>query len=130
MVILLYSMSAEKLAINFFKNWVEKQGLELRDTQRSGVGYDFEVTGVDGSIKKYEVKGTTKEMKIPNMSLNEFDDKIMKADFLFVVGNIHEEGREVCYAIPREAIKPENLELKQTYRIARFQNQQKMGQCW
>ena len=56
------------------------------------------------------------------MWVSEFDNnKRLKADFLFVVGNILKKGKEVKYLIPREEIKPDNLRLLQTYNLRCFQ---------
>ncbi len=119
---------AEIIGINIFKEWVGNKG-EITNTSRVGVGYDFEVKWLDtGLVEKYEVKGTTKILKIPDMSIVEFDDnQSLKADYLFVVGNVLDIGNEVLYKIPRNALSPENLKLKQTYHIRLFQNRNKMG---
>ncbi len=119
--------TTEKLGIECFIKWVESQGGKLENCSRKGVGYDFEVIRPNSIKGSYEVKGTKKELNIPDMSVNEFDKKVLKADWLFVVGNVHKNGEEKCYKIPREALKKENLKLKQTYHIRLFQNRSKMG---
>lgn len=119
---------AEVLAIEYFIKWVGNRGI-LTDTSRRGVGYDFIVKWrKSGKNEKYEVKGTKKPLKIPDMHVNEFDKhKRLKADYIFVVSNVHSAGKEICYKIPRNALTKENLRLKQTYHIRLFQNKNKMG---
>ena len=72
------------------------------------------------------MRGTKKEYKIPDMSVKEFKKKTLIADFLFVVGNVFNK-KKVLYKIPRKALKPDNLVLKETYHISRFQNRKCMG---
>jgi len=119
---------AELLGIAAFKNWVGNNG-EINDTSRLGVGYDFKVKWKDTGLEEtFEVKGTSKTLKIPDMSIVEFDDKHkLKADYLFVVGNVYNPGEEVFYKIPRVALTKDNLKMKQSYHIRLFQNQKKMG---
>ncbi len=119
---------AETLGLLAFKNWVGDRG-EILNTSRDGVGYDCKVKWKDtGLAETYEIKGTAKVLKIPDMSVVEFDESHrLKADFLFVAGNVFETGKEVLFKIPREALTEENLKLKQTYHIRLFQNQKKMG---
>jgi len=119
----------EIIGILLFKKWVGEKG-EIFDTSRHGVGYDFKVKWNDTGIEEtFEVKGTTKIMKIPDISIREFDsDKNLKADYLFVAGNLSNPGQEIIYVIPRKALTNENLKLKQTYHIRLFQNKKKMGQ--
>gem|GEM_PF-4260101 len=118
----------EILGISVFKKWIGERG-EIFDTSRHGVGYDFKVKWNDTGLEEtFEVKGTAKIMKIPDMSIREFDsDKRLRADYLFVAGNLFNSGQEILYKIPREAMSEENLKLKQTYHIRLFQNKKKMG---
>ena len=119
---------AETLGIKKFIKWVGKRG-KITDTSRDGVGYDFKVKWHKMRlIETYEVKGSSKTHKIPDMSIREFNNKgILKADWLFVVGNVNKKGKEVIYKIPRKAIKKDNLKLKQAYHIAKFQNKKTMS---
>ena len=116
----------EQAAMKFVKDWAKKQKITVRDAHGKGVGYDYEFIHPDGKTEKVEVKGTKKEYKIPDMSVKEFEKKRLIADFLFVIGNVLSKER-ILYKIPREAIKPENLKLKETYHIRRFQNRKNMG---
>ncbi len=123
-------MNTEQKAIKYFKKWVLSldKHAKMTDTSREGVGYDFLITWNNGKKEKFEIKGTRKLHKIPDMSINEFDKtKRLKADFLFVVGNLEEHNRPVFYKIPKNRIAPENLSLKQTYEIKRFQNRKNMS---
>jgi hypothetical protein len=116
----------EQTAMKFVKDWAEKQKIVVRKTSRMGFGYDYEFTHPDGRTEKVEVKGTKKEYKIPDMSVREFDEKKrLKADFLLVVGNVLNKEK-ILYRIPRKDIKPENLSLKQTFHIRKFQNRKNM----
>jgi len=116
----------EQIAMKFIKDWAEKQKIRVEEKHRKGVGYDYEFVYPNGRIEKIEVKGTEKDLKIPDMSVREFDKKRLKADFLLVVGNVLSK-QKVLYKIPRKAIKPEDLVLKKTYHIRRFQNRKSMG---
>jgi len=113
--------------MKFVKDWAEKKRITVEEKSRKGVGYDYQFIYPNGRIEKIEVKGTEKNLKIPDMSVREFDKKKrLKADFLLVVGNVF--GRQkVLYKIPRKALRPENLVLKETYHIRRFQNRKSMG---
>lgn len=115
----------EQAAMKFVRDWAEKRKITVKDTHGKGVGYDYEFIYPDGKIEKVEVKGTKKEHKIPDMSVKEFHKKKLIADYLFVVGNVLGKDR-ILYKIPRKAIKPENLKLKETYHIRRFQNRKNM----
>ena len=117
----------EVAAMEYIKNLLNKNGMKCQDTSRDGKGYDLEV--IDGERRiKLEVAGTQKECKIPDRSAYEFDNsKRLKADYLVVVGNCLSEDEERVYFIPRDAIRPENLRLKQSYHIARFQSCKNMG---
>jgi hypothetical protein len=113
--------------MKFVKNWAEKKRIKVKEKSRKGVGYDYEFIYPDGKTAKVEVKGTEKNLGIPDMSVREFDkEKKLKADFLLVVCNVLSK-QKTLYKIPRKAIKPENLVLKQTYHIRRFQNKKCMG---
>jgi hypothetical protein len=117
----------EQIAIDFVRSWAEKKGIRVEPTSRKGVGYDYQFIYPDGKIEKIEVKGTEKNLRIPDMSVREFDkNKTLRADFLLVVGKVLSE-QKVLYRILRKAIKPENLFLKETYHIRRSQNRKCMG---
>jgi transposase len=81
----------------------------------------------DGKIEKVEVKGVSKPYGIPDMRVNEFRNKRLKADYLLVVENVTTPRKRRLYKIPRIAIKPNNLILLQTYRITRFQGKKNMN---
>ena len=111
--------------MKFVKDWAEKRKIAVKDMHGKGVGYDYEFIHPDGKTEKVEVKGTKKEYKIPDMSVKEFHKKRLIADSLFVVGNVLSKEK-ILYRIPREAFKPGNLKLKETYHISRFQNRKNM----
>jgi hypothetical protein len=115
----------EQAAMKFVRDWAEKQQISVKSTHRAGVGYDYEFKYPDGKVEKVEVKGTKGIDKIPDLSLREFDNKILKADFLLVVGNVLDE-KKVLYKIPKQAICNDNLLLKQSYQICKFQNRKNM----
>lgn len=116
----------EQIAMKFVKDWAEKQKIKVEEKYRMGVGYDYEFIHPHGKTEKVEVKGTKKEYKIPDMSVREFDEKKkLKADFLLVVGNVLSKEK-ILYKIPRKDIKPENLSLKQTFHIRKFQKRKNM----
>jgi hypothetical protein len=115
----------EQAAMKFVRGWAEKQKIIVKPTHREGVGYDYEFTYPDGKVEKIEVKGTKGIDKIPDMSAREFENKILKADFLLVVGNLLNEEK-ILYKIPRQAIGKNNLLLKQSYQICKFQNRKNM----
>jgi len=112
---------AELRSIEFVKRWAEKKGITVRKPSSKGAGYDLEFVHPDGGVEKIEVKGSSKVYSIPDMRVSEFEGKSLKADFLYVVGNVLSPGEEHLYVIPRGALKPENLRLRQTYFISRFQ---------
>jgi hypothetical protein len=119
----------EKTAYEIFENWAKNNGFKIKDMRYAGIGYDYKIIDNEGKLITFEIKGSKRINSIPDMSVAEFDqNKRLKADFLFVINNIHEKGKEIIFKIPRNSIKPENLLLKQTYRIERFQNKKIMKQ--
>jgi hypothetical protein len=125
--------SAEKLGESAFKSWAKKEGaIEIIPKSRNGVGYDFKVKWKDRrnnrkKIGTFEVKGTKRKLGIPDMSVNEFKNYKLKADFIFVAGNVFGPGENILYKIPRKALTRKNLKLKKTYHIKLFQNEREMG---
>jgi len=117
---------AEELGCKVFERWIRKEkGLEPEKCQRKGVGYDYKIVYKDGRVETYEVKGSEKEKHaIPDMYYSEVDARTrkLKANYLFVVNNVFESGKEVAYKIAREEFKRENFKLKKVWRVARFQN--------
>ena len=120
----------EKRAYEIFEEWAKGKNLEIRDCKRKGKGYDYETEDASGKKTTYEVKGSKHENAIPDLHENEVvNGKHLKADFLFVVGNVLKEGKEVIYLIPRHVLKPDNFRLNpRTYRIVYFQNKKVMGE--
>jgi hypothetical protein len=116
----------EVIAMQFVRTWAGKQGITVKDVSRRGLGYDYRFTSPGGKTVRVEVKGVSKPCGIPDMRVNEFRNKRLKADYLLVVGNITPPKRKRLYKIPRNAIKPNNLKLLQTYRITRFQGKKNM----
>ncbi len=116
----------ETEAMRFVSKWAISKGITPRDVSRKGLGYDYQFTCADGKIEKVEVKGVSKPYGIPDMRVNEFRSRRLKADYLLVVGNAMSPGKQRLYRIPRNAIKPTNLILLQTYRITRFQGKKNM----
>jgi hypothetical protein len=113
-------------AMQFVRKWAKSKGIDPIDVSHSGRGYDYQFKHEDGKIEKVEVKGVSKSYGIPDMRVNEFRNKRLKADYLFVVGNVATHRKRRVYKIPRNAIKPKNLILLQTYRITRFQGKKNM----
>jgi hypothetical protein len=116
----------EVKAMRYVRKWAKEHRITPRDMSRKGLGYDYLFVYHDGRTEKVEVKGVSKPYGIPDMRLNEFRNKRLKADYLMVVGNATSPRRERLYRIPRNAIKPKNLKLLQTYRIIRFQGKKNM----
>jgi hypothetical protein len=116
----------ESAAMRFVRRWAQSKGIAVKDVSRSGLGYDYRFTYHDGKIEKVEVKGISKPYGIPDMRVNEFRNKRLKADHLLVVGCATSPKKRRLYKIPRNAIKPNNLKLLQTYRITRFQAKKNM----
>jgi hypothetical protein len=115
----------ENEAIKFVVNWAESQGINVYNFHKKGVGYDLEFKYPDGKVEKVEVKGTKAVYRVPDLSVREFKDKKLKADYLLVVGNVLGEEK-ILFRIPRDAIPKESLVLKKTYYVRQFQNKKNM----
>jgi hypothetical protein len=115
----------EKNAMTFVEKWSIKHRIKFQRKKKSGYDYDFIFP--NGTVKKIEVKGTSKVDKIPDLYESEVKDMKIVADFLYVVGNVRNRGNEILYVIPRDDIKSENLRPSGRWRIARFQNKKTMG---
>jgi hypothetical protein len=90
-------------------------------------GFDL-IARKSGEEITNEVKGTTVPWGIPDPYVTEFDKTTLRlvADFLYVVYFLSTEPPFVC-AIPREALKPEDIVLKFGYRIkGRFKNKKSL----
>jgi len=90
--------------------------------KREHTGYDL-IAEQGGMSFKIEMKGYSHLWGIPDPYLTEFDaSRKLVADFLYVVYFIDRKKPTVCI-IPRDAIKPEFVVPKQSYRLsARFKN--------
>lgn len=124
----------EKKSYEIFKRWVDDKGMKITKdytlNREERKGYDFEVRNQNGEILKFEVKGSTHKNAIPDLRDSEVENRKLKADFLFVVGNLFQKGeKEIKYKISKDKIKPENFVLRKSYYIRRFQNQKNMRDC-
>ncbi len=81
-------------------------------------GYDLLATKDGEKTLKIEVKGCTRPWGIPDPYVTEFDEnKALIADYLYVVYLLPHEAPRLC-AIPRNALKPEDIRPKSGYRIS------------
>ena len=117
---------AEVAGVDYVIQWAKKRKIKVTPTHRDGVGYDLKFEYPDGSVEKIEVKGSRKPHAIPDMRVSEFEKFELKADYMYVVGNVLAKGNERLYRIPKSAIKAEHLSLRQTYHIRRFQGRKNM----
>lgn len=114
----------ERRGYELFERWVLKNGMTFERCKGSGVGYDYKVTDRNGKVESYEVKGSKHVRAIPDLFWTEVDAKkrTLKANYLFITGNILEPGKEVHYRIARKKFKPDNFTPRQTWHVSRFQN--------
>ena len=117
---------AEVEAMRFVRRWAESHKIRVKDVSHEGLSYDYQFTYQNGKTDKVEVKGVSKPYGIPDMRVNEFLRKRLKADYLLIVANIVSGKRRRLYKILREDIKPSNLKILHTYRITRFQGRRNM----
>ena len=115
----------EQKAIAAATRYLTNRGYVVEDVSknREHRGYDL-IAEQNGASLKIEVKGCSRLWGIPDPYLTEFDaNRKLIADFLYVVYFIDGEKPTVCI-IPRDAIKPEFVMPKQSYRVsARFKNE-------
>lgn len=115
----------EQKAIAVATQYLRNRGYAVEDVskKREHKGYDLIAEQNDASLK-IEVKGCSRLWGIPDPYVTEFDDeRRLVADFLYVVYFIGCEEPTVCI-IPRDAIKPEFVLPKHSYRVsARFKNE-------
>ena len=109
-------MAAEKYVMKRASN----EGITVEDMRGRRKGYDFTFRMKDGRRLNIEVKGSNKKFPgIPDIRTSEFERKKLKADFLILVWPALARTRSL-YIIPRDAIRPANLELLHTYRVRGF----------
>lgn len=82
----------EKLGYKLFEKWAKPKGQTFE--RSNALGYDDIVIDKDGSRWKSEVKNSKRHT--------------LKADFLFVTGNILELGEEVHFCIHRKTLNHRN----------------------
>ena len=115
----------EQKAIAAATRYLTNRGYVVEDVSknREHRGYDL-IAEQNGVLLKIEVKGCSHLWGIPDPYVTEFDANLkLVADFLYVVYFIDGEKPTVCI-IPRDAIKPEFVMPKQSYRVsARFKNE-------
>ena len=121
----------ENRAISVAKEYLRNQGYTVEDVSR-GKGPQSEHRGYDlvahkaEETLKIEVKGCTRPWGIPDPYVTEFDsERRLVADFLYVV-YFSDSETQLC-AIPRDALKPEDIVPKHGYRIrSRFKNKKSL----
>jgi len=128
-------MKIEKLseeAIKLAKKIEKSNGaVEVKDVQLEGgeyAGYDLLSIYPNGKKLKIEVKGATRFHGIPDPYITEFDKETreMKADYFYVFYFPRDEdepkygSKPIFYKIPKEAIKSNNLEIKEGWKIKKF----------
>src|SRR5712692_10159638 len=115
----------ESRAIAAATRYLTNRGYTVEDVSknREHKGYDL-IAEQNGASLKIEVKGCGRLWGVPDPYLTEFDaSRKLVADFLYVVYFIDGEKPTVC-TIPRDAIRPEFVMPKQSYRISsRFKNE-------
>ena len=115
----------EQKAIAAATRYLTNRGYAVEDVskKREHRGYDL-VAEQGGVLHKIEVKGCSHLWGIPDPYVTEFDaDRKLVADYLYVVYFIDGEEPTVC-TIPRDALKPEFVMPKQSYRVsAGFKNE-------
>ena len=112
-------MSVEIDGMELAKRHFSSEGYDVDDVsrKRGHNGYDL-VVSRNGESSKIEVKGCTREWQIPDPYFTEFDEqRTLVADYLCVVYMIDGRDPFICI-IPRDAIPPEQVTLKQAYRIS------------
>jgi hypothetical protein len=119
----------ELRAIKFAKAYLVKAGYAVEDVSRNRAhkGYDLIARKAGGADLKIEVKGCRVAWGIPDPFFTEFDaDRRLVADFMYVVYFLSGEEPQLC-AIPRDAIDPSMVQLRQGYRISgRFKKESVM----
>jgi len=123
----------EENAIAVTTGHLQKQGYKIENVSRGKRansehrGYDLVARKPGEPPVRIEVKGCTRPWGIPDPYVTEFDsDRRLVADFLYVVYFIDKEPPQLC-AIPRDALKPEDIVPKFGYRISsRFKNKKSL----
>ena len=115
----------EQKAIAAATRYLMNRGYAVEDVskKREHKGYDL-IAEENGVSLKIKVKGCSHLWGIPDPYVTEFDaNRNLIADFLYVVYFIDRKDPAVCI-IPRDAIKPEFVLPKQSYRVStRFKNE-------
>ena len=120
----------EREAMVYAQRFLKHKGYKVTDVARTPGhnGYDL-LAEREGEKLRIEVKGCTREWGIPDPFFTEFDaDRRLVADYLYVVYFLGQEPPRLCI-IPRDAIDPDMVQLKQGYRISgRFKKATMMQQ--
>jgi hypothetical protein len=114
-------------AIEFVTDHFKRQGYSVSDVTRTrGQHHGYDLVVSRGATRQtIEVKGCTRPYGIPDPYYSEFDpeSKRLVADLLCVVYFHADRTRELA-VIPREAIPPDYVVPKLTYRISgKFKNE-------
>ncbi len=103
-------------AITYVKNQAARNHIKVRPSKFAS-GYDLVLLYPSGKRRRIEVKGSQKDNMIPDIRVSEFDDeKRLKADFLYFVGNVFKR-KPILHVIPRNAIRPQDLSPRGTYHL-------------
>ncbi len=123
----------EVRAIDFVTRHLERKGFAVENVSKGKGrssehhGYDLIARSKPGEMLKIEVKGCTRLWGIPDLYETEFDPNLrLVADFLYVVYFENERPVRLC-AIPRQALKAEDITPRRGYRIrSSFKNQKSL----
>jgi len=114
----------------YSQRYLEHNRFKVTDVARrpDHKGYDL-LAERDGQKLRIEVKGCTRKWGIPDLFSTEFDaERRLVADYLYVVYFLGDQPPSLCI-IPRDAITPDMVQLKQGYRISgRFKKASVMQQ--
>lgn len=115
--------TVEDNAMEFTINHLREKGFEVQNVSRGKrknsehKGYDL-IAQRPGEAKiTIEVKGCSILWGIPDPYETEFNEGRLVADFLYVVYLVPGSQPQLC-AIPRDALKPEDVVPKSGYRIS------------
>ncbi len=115
----------EQKAIAAATRYLTNRGYAVEDVSKKREHRGYDLIAVESGVSlKIEVKGCSHLWGIPDPYVTEFDvNRKLVADFLFVIYFIDRKKPAVCI-IPRDAIKPEFVLPKQSYRVStRFKNE-------
>jgi hypothetical protein len=113
----------QEQAISAVEDYLERKDYTVEDIRHSKQkepqhrGYTLVASKAGGSPITINVKGTTKMWGIPDVYVTEFDDdRRLVADYLYVVFILKNQSPRIC-AIPRDALKSDDIVEKHNYRF-------------